>query len=96
MESQPLKILWRRRAIADLARLREALPSEIRLRIVERIERSVQQLAQFPLSGRPGRIGGTRELVVTQTQFVVAYLVGEHIEILAVIHGSQIWPENLR
>jgi addiction module RelE/StbE family toxin len=88
MEGAPLKVLWRRRAIADLARLREELTAEAAATSIERIEQALVQLARFPLSGRTGRIAGTRELVVPRTPFVVAYVVLENVEILAVIHGS--------
>ncbi|MFB2897343.1 type II toxin-antitoxin system RelE/ParE family toxin [Aerosakkonemataceae cyanobacterium BLCC-F50] len=45
--------------------------------------------------GRPGRIPGTKELVVTRTPFILPYRVqGEQIEILAVIHAARQWPES--
>lgn len=95
MEGLPLKILWRRRAIADLARIREALPADSTAAIIKKIEQTISRLSSFPLSGRPGRVAQTRELVVPRTPFIVAYIVGENVEILAVIHGAQIWPETL-
>ena len=43
--------------------------------------------------GRPGRVPHTRELVVSGTPFIIPYTVTERgIEIIAVLHGSQIWP----
>lgn len=93
MEGLPLKILWRRRAIADLARLREALPADSTLTTIMRIEQAISGLSSFPLSGRPGRVARTRELVVPRTPLIVAYVVQENVEILAVIHGSHIWPD---
>ncbi|MBC8121529.1 MAG: type II toxin-antitoxin system RelE/ParE family toxin [Gemmatimonadaceae bacterium] len=95
MEGPPLKVLWRRRAIADLARIREALPADSTPAIIERIEQAISRLSSFPLSGRLGRVEQTRELVVPRTPFIVAYVVQENVEILAVIHGSQNWPETL-
>jgi toxin ParE1/3/4 len=56
---------------------------------------AVETLARFPDSGRPGRVTGTRELVVTQTPFIVAYRRrGDAIEILSVLHGRQRWPDG--
>ncbi len=53
-----------------------------------RILASVQQLETFPLSGRAGRVPGTRELVVSNTPFIVAYAVAKtRIVILALYHG---------
>jgi toxin ParE1/3/4 len=46
------------------------------------------------MSGRPGRVLGTRELVVSNSPFVVAYSIEkERIVILAIYHGAQQWPE---
>ena len=45
--------------------------------------------------GRPGRVPGTRELVIAQTPYVVPYLVqGAAIQILRVYHGARRWPEG--
>jgi toxin ParE1/3/4 len=64
-------------------------------RIVEHILNSVHRLAIFPLSGRGGRVLGTRELVVTDTPFIVAYAIEEdRIVVLAVYHSAQQWPET--
>jgi plasmid stabilization system protein ParE len=66
---------------------------DIRRRIIE----SIETLATMPRLGRPGRVLGTRELVVTRTPFIVPYWQprpGE-IEILAVIHGARRWPDIL-
>lgn len=63
----------------------------------EEIERQVGILLQHPKMGRPGRIKGTRELVISSTPFVVVYrLVGaKRIEILRLLHGSQRWPPKV-
>jgi toxin ParE1/3/4 len=68
----------------------EAVAARITMQIVT----SVQQLAAFPMSGRSGRVLGTRELVASNAPFVVAYsLDHDRIVILAVYHGAQQWPE---
>ena len=67
---------------------------EIATRITMHIATSVQQLATFPMSGRSGRVPGTRELVISNSPFVVAYRIEkERIVILAIYHGAQQWPE---
>ncbi len=63
-------------------------------RVVQQIVSSVQQLAAFPMSGRAGRVPGTRQLVVANSPFLVAYAIDKaRIVILAVYHGAQRWPE---
>ena len=64
-------------------------------RMVERIRDSVDQLTQFPSLGRTGRVSGTRELIIDGTPFIVPYRVREDaIEIIAVFHAAQRWPDR--
>lgn len=64
-------------------------------RVVAAIARGVQQLASAPGRGRPGRIRGTRELIVG-TPYIVAYRIHENdIEVLTIQRGAQLWPEML-
>jgi toxin ParE1/3/4 len=64
-------------------------------RVVDAIYESVGRLEHFPFAGRPGRVAGTRELVVTTTRYIVAYRIRkEIIQILAVMHGAQRWPRH--
>ena len=45
--------------------------------------------------GRPGRVPGTRELVVPGTRYLVPYRVtGDTLQILRVYHGARNWPEG--
>lgn len=65
-------------------------------RVTMHIAASVQRLTTFPMSGRPGRVRGTRELVISNSPFVVAYTIQkDRIVILAIYHGAQQWPEVL-
>jgi plasmid stabilization system protein ParE len=50
----------------------------------------VEQLRDFPAMGRPGRVAGTRELVIPGKPYVVPYRVKESvIEILRVFHTAR-------
>ncbi len=63
--------------------------------LVEHILASVHRLATFPLSGRRGRVPETRELVVSDTPFIVAYTIeGGRVVVLAVYHSARQWPET--
>jgi toxin ParE1/3/4 len=69
---------------------------EVAARITTRIVTGVQQLAAFPMSGKAGRVPGTRELVISNTPFIPAYAIDKaDIVILAIYHGAQRWPESL-
>lgn len=60
----------------------------------DEIERQVNMLYEHPRMGRPGRVKGTRELVISGTSFILIYrLRGSlRIEVLRLLHGSQRWP----
>jgi addiction module RelE/StbE family toxin len=61
-----------------------------------RIRVQIERLAEFPESGRPGRVEGTRELVIHRTPYIAAYrTVGDTVRILRVLHGAQRWPEDM-
>jgi toxin ParE1/3/4 len=62
----------------------------------ERIAMQVLVLLQFPDGGRPGRVEGTRELVVRRTPYIVAYRVAKDcVRILRVLHSAQLWPGEM-
>lgn len=62
----------------------------------DRIRVQVRQLLQFPETGRPGRIEGTRELVISLTPYIAAYrITGDIVRILRVLHGAQLWPDEM-
>ncbi len=64
--------------------------------IDEHISVRVEGLRQFPESGRPGRVEGTRELVIDRTPYIAAYrILGDTVCILRVLHGALEWPDSL-
>jgi toxin ParE1/3/4 len=95
-----MTLSWTPAALADLASIRayiaehdRAAAQRVVLRIIHRVE---TDLPQSPEIGRPGRVPGTRELVITGTPFIVPYqLRGQAIQILRVYHGARRWPESL-
>ena len=64
------------------------------LRVISAILTSAMQLERFPLLGRPGREGNTRELSIPRTPFVIVYCLPDeyHIDIERVLHDRQEWP----
>lgn len=94
-----MKLLWLPLALADRRNIYNYIDAEspsAAAAVDDRIWNSAGRLQQFPESGRPGRVAGTRELVVQRTPYVIAYrLQSDAIEILRIFHGAQRWPETL-
>jgi toxin ParE1/3/4 len=91
-----MDIVWRRQAERDLEHFFDfVLQHDPRAahRLCARIEQRVGQLRGQPFVGRPGRVAGTRELVIARTPYIVAYRVSaSQIDVLAVIHAARRWP----
>ena len=91
-----MKIQWLDEAVADLIQIRSYIARDnpkTAAEVAARIRAAVQILTNFPAAGRPGRIPGTRELVVRGTPYVLPYRVRSGaVEILRVLHGAQKWP----
>ena len=65
-------------------------------RAVTAIQQTVDLLARHPGLGRPGRVEGTRELVVPDTPYIIPYRVREgRVEILRVFYAARKWPPRL-
>jgi len=94
-----LKIAWTQLALKDLNQVWDYIGADqpkAAEGVMESIAKAVESLLSYPNLGRPGRVKGTRELVVVGTPFIVPYRIKkERIEVLAVIHGSRRWPQSL-
>jgi addiction module RelE/StbE family toxin len=93
-----MRVRWLRHALRDLdeeaAYIANEDPAAARL-VVERILAAVADLPAHPSIGRPGRVTGTRELVVATTRYLVPYRVRDDaIEILRVFHTSRRPPRR--
>lgn len=91
-----MRLLRRDSYAEDLERIAEHIARDkpgAALAMWDEIESQVERLKEFPNSGRPGRLKGTRELVVPRTSFIVVYRVAKtHVELIRVLHGAQQWP----
>lgn len=88
-----MQIRWLRTALRNLDEEATYIaaddPQAARL-VVERVLNAVEVLASQPALGRPGRVPGTRELVVGNTRYLVPYRVhGQVVEVLRVFHTSR-------
>ena len=94
-----MRIVWAPEAQEDLQALYDYIanddPAAARA-VVDRILTLIEaHLPATPNIGRPGRIEGTRELVVFGTPFIMPYRVDEEsVEILRVYHAARRWPSG--
>ena len=66
-------------------------------KVDDRIEAEVDRLLTAPKIGRPGRIPGTREMVIAHTPYIAAYRVErDTITVLRVLHGVRQWPDAVQ
>lgn len=94
-----MRVKWLRTALANLDSEAEYIARDdpaAAVRVVTSVQLAVERLRRFPAMGRPGRVIGTRELVVPNTPYVIPYRVRNHaVEVLRVFHGSRRWPAKL-
>lgn len=94
-----MKLVWSRRALEDRRAIFGYIEADDpRAAAVndDRIREATWRLIAFPESGRPGRVEGTRELVIARTPYIVPYETGGGIvRILRVIHAARMWPDSI-
>jgi len=87
---------WSRFARADREAIFDYIEADsprAAVAVDDRIRQQVEELIKFPAIGRPGRIHGTRELIIQRTPYIAVYRVaGKTVRILRVLHGAQMWP----
>lgn len=91
-----MRLIWSKASLRDLdeiaAHISEDSPQTAEL-VEIRISDDALLLARFPKSGRPGRVAGTRERVVSKTPFILAYrLESKSVRILRIYRGARKWP----
>ena len=93
-----MRVKWLREALRNLDEEATYIATDdvaVTRLVVKRVLDAVALLAEQPGLGRPGRVPGTRELIVAKTRYLVPYRVrGETVEILRVFHTSRRLPER--
>ena len=88
-----MKIKWVRLALDDLRKIDTFISNDnasAAKKVLALIWETAQLLKEHPQIGRPGRVTGTRELVISDTPFIVPYrVISDEIQILRVIHGAR-------
>jgi toxin ParE1/3/4 len=86
---------WNTSAVADLMAIVDYISDDnpdAALALMDEIQGKVEQLPAHPKRCRPGRVNGTRELVVRPNYIVVYAETPEVVTVLRVLHTAQMWP----
>ncbi|MBU1169366.1 MAG: type II toxin-antitoxin system RelE/ParE family toxin [Proteobacteria bacterium] len=87
-----MRIKWSRKALLNIDAAVEYIASDSPVaaaKVAQRIWDAAQQLADQPGMGRPGRVEGTRELIISGLPYILPYVeAAGAIVILRVIHTS--------
>lgn len=95
-----MRLRWTRLAECDLDEIADYIEGEnpaaaarVVLEIIDQVEKL---LPEHPAIGRPGRVPGTRELVIRGLPYIVPYRVRYNdLELLRVLHTARRWPSRL-
>ena len=101
-----MRVRWTDPAETDLLGILEYIAREnptAARRVGQRLLSAVRALAEQPRRGRPGRVEGTRELVIPMLPYIAVYRIIERaqstvgeVEVLRVVHGARHWPPDAR
>lgn len=92
-----MRVEWRPMALSDRAAIMDHIGADnpsAALELDDEFVAKADQAAQRPTLYKPGRVPGTREIVV-RPSYVMVYRVdpqAQSVEILRVLHASQRWP----
>jgi toxin ParE1/3/4 len=93
-----VQIVWLKKALQNLDDIGEYIAQEnppAAGKAVQEIVSKIALLATQPAAGRPGRVVGTRELVVSGLPYLVPYRIkSNRVEILRVFHTSRKMPKS--
>lgn len=91
-----MRVVWASSARDDVNRIVLHIAEDnvdAALRMEDRIESVVSRLNTMPLRTRPGRVDGTRELVITGTPYIAILAISDDlVGVVRVLHGAQAWP----
>jgi len=93
-----MKIVWSPQSVRDLAAVHAFIARDDPMAARKTVGRIValvdERLGNLPELGRPGRVDGTRELIVPATPFFIPYRVKQdRIEIARIYHSARRWPD---
>jgi len=90
-----MRLIWSSRSESELAAIIDYIAVDnldAALELDFHITSSAERLMGFPKLGKPGRVEGTRELIVHAHYILVYEIDGEELLVLSVLHTSRQWP----
>lgn len=89
-----MRIEWRPEARAGLLEILDYISEHdipAASKLSQTIDTATSALSQHPFLYRPGRVSGTREIVV-HPNYLVVYRVTDRIDILNILHARREYP----
>lgn len=90
-----IRLVWRPMAVEDRASIMDYIAQDnpiAALELDEAIEDKTNALADHPKLYKPGRMKGTREMVIRPNYVVIYQETRTEVTILRVLHAAQQWP----
>ena len=94
-------VVWSKSACADLKKVEACFSQRgnagLGKKVATHISLAAARLALFPLAGKQGRIGVTRELLVPKIPYMVIYVpeTYEKIGVVRILPTDRVWPASL-
>lgn len=86
---------WRETARADLWAIMDYISDDnpnAAQQLKNEIETKVLALIEYPRLHKPGRVMGTREMII-RANYILVYIENEQtISVLRILHAAQQWP----
>ena len=92
-----MAVKWTKTALANLVTIVEYIEKDNAERaksLALEIQAKTNRLAEFPGMGRPGRVIGTRKLVIHPNYIIPYRMCGGVVEVLRVQHVARRWPRR--
>lgn len=92
-----MRLVWRPMALADREAILDYIAKDnlaAAIALDDEIEAKAEQARQRPELYKPGRVRGTREVVI-RPNYVLVYRIedeGGTLSVLRVMHAAQQWP----
>ena len=93
-----MRVKWTRKTLINLENAVEFIAADKPMaatKVAQKIWNTAKMIGKQPGMGRPGRVSGTRELIIPDLPYILPYVEKNGtVYILRVIHTSMKWPGN--